>query len=178
MNFEPILFNINNSLEKLIDRKLIDFKYKDITDFDELSTNQNIDIIPLEVQLIFENDNNIFFSWDYPENKRQYVINTFNETSFNNSNFTYNYQSKFWNDLLNKKLISFEIYGVIFESNEEPHLIKFNFEDGKSLSIGNFHDENDFIPKFELGDDIWIFFNEKEVEKIINEFEFIKLNKF
>ena len=178
MNFEPILFNINNSLEKLIDRKLIDFKYKDITDFDELSTNQNIDIIPLEVQLIFENDNNIFFSWDYPENKRQYVINTFNETSFNNSNFTYNYQSKFWNDLLNKKLISFEIYGVIFESNEEPHLIKLNFEDGKSLSIGNFHDENDFIPKFELGDDIWIFFNEKEVEKIINEFEFIKLNKF
>ena len=178
MNFESILFNINNSLEKLIDRKLIDFKYKDITDFDELSTNQNIDIIPLEVQLIFENDNNIFFSWDYPENKRQYVINTFNETSFNNSNFTYNYQSKFWNDLLNKKLISFEIYGVIFKSNEEPHLIKLNFEDGKSLSIGNFHDENDFIPKFELGDDIWIFFNEKEVEKIINEFEFIKLNKF
>lgn len=95
MHFEPILFNINHSLKNLIDRKLIDFKYKDITDFDELSTNQKIDIIPLEVQLIFENNNYIFFSWDYPENQRQYVINIFKETSFDNSNFTFNYQSKF-----------------------------------------------------------------------------------
>ncbi|MGU9938690.1 hypothetical protein ACNFNZ_08965 [Empedobacter brevis] len=162
----------------MIDKKLIDFKYKDITDFDELTTNQNIDIIPFEVQLIFENNNNIFFSWDSPENLRQYVINIFDETSFNNSNFTYNYQSKFWNDLFNKKFISFEIYGVIIESKKEPHLVKLNFEDSKSLSIGNFHDENDFIPKFELGDDIWIFFDEKDVQKIIKEFEFIELNKF
>ncbi len=178
MNSKPILFNINNCLEELIDKKLIDFKYKDITDFDELTTNQNIDIIPFEVQLIFENNNNIFFSWDSPENLRQYVINIFDETSFNNSNFTYNYQSKFWNDLFNKKFISFEIYGVIIESKKEPHLVKLNFEDSKSLSIGNFHDENDFIPKFELGDDIWIFFDEKDVQKIIKEFEFIELNKF
>ena len=175
MHFEPILFNINHSLKNLIDRKLIDFKYKDITDFDELSTNQKIDIIPLEVQLIFENNNYIFFSWDYPENQRQYVINIFKETSFDNSNFTFNYQSKFWNDLFNRKLFSFEIYGLIFESKKEPHLIKLNFDNGKSLSIGNFHDENDFIPKFELGDDIWIFFDEKEIQKIINKFEFIKL---
>ncbi len=178
MNFEPILFNINNSLEKLINKKLIDFKYKDITDFNELTTNQNIDIIPLEVLLIFENDNNIFFSWDYPENLRQYVINIFDKTSFNNSDFTYNYQSKFWNDLFNKKFISFEIYGVIIESKKEPHLVKLNFEESKSLSIGNFYYENDFIPKFELGDDIWIFFEEKDVQKIIKEFEFIELNKF
>ncbi|WP_312556778.1 hypothetical protein [Empedobacter brevis] len=178
MNFEPRLFNIDNSLEELIGKKLIDFKYKDITDFDELTTNQNIDIIPFEVQLLFENNNNIFFSWDSPENLRQYVINIFAETSFDNSNFTYNYQSKFWNDLFNKKFISFEIYGVIIESKKEPHLVKLNFEDSKSLSIGNFYDENDFIPKFELGDDIWIFFDEKDVQKIIKEFEFIALNKF
>lgn len=116
MNSKPILFNITNYLEELINKKLINFKYKDITDFAELTTNQNIDIIPFEIQLIFENNNNIFFSWDSPENVRQYVINTFDETSFNNSNFTYNYQSKFWNNLFNKKFISFEIYGVIIES--------------------------------------------------------------
>ncbi|GEM_PF-3137458 len=158
--------NICNYINPLIGKKIIGYIYYDVTTEEILTTNNNgIDIIAHQIELSFNNGNTIFFSWTKIDNWSTYSLAVSNET-FCKQVETFTTDSKYWRKIIDNTLNKFKIYG--YSKNNEPHMILLVFNNGEKLGVANFFQEKDFIPKFAIGDDIWIIFGENNIENCIN----------
>jgi hypothetical protein len=184
MNSATAMSNLTKFLiepvRKNLDRKLEAFCYFDVCKEDALTTNNNgVDIISHQLELKFEGNPPIYISWETIEGWFQYSL-CVSATSFCNGVETFVKKDKNWESILGKRLIRFEVYGYtknIVTSTEtanersttktfhnEPHLLILHFEGEIILGIANFHLENDFVPKYATGDDIWIIFDKSSIE--------------
>jgi hypothetical protein len=187
MNSATVVSNLTKYIiepvRKNLDRKLEAYSYFDVCKEDLLTTNNiGVDIISHQLELKFDGNLPIYIFWETIEGWFQYSL-CVSETTFCNGVETFIKKDKNWESVLGRKLIRFEVYGYtknIITSTEtvngranteifqnEPHLLILHFEGGILLGIANFHLENDFVPKYATGDDIWIIFDKRSIESYI-----------
>jgi len=49
----------------------------------------------------------------------------------------------------------------------EPHLLILHFDNERLLGVANFYLEDDFVPKYPMGDDVWIIFGKSYIDNYI-----------
>ena len=183
---DPLLDNVG--------QKFRDYRYYDTYQESDLTTNNNgIDIISHQLELSFENNAPIYISWSTIDGWYQYSL-CVSGTSFCQGTESYIKQDKYWEAIIGKRLTDFKVYGYKeYLSTEidkdsgktvssevfynEPHLIELEFGSEKVLGVGNFYLENDFLPKYAVGDDIWIIHNKENLNSFISDLGFDKLDK-
>ena len=170
-------------VRKNLDRKLETYCYYDVCNEGELTTNKKgVDIISHQLELKFEESAPIFISWATIDGWFQYSLCA-SETSFCNGVETFTKKDGNWTDIVGKRLRRFEVYGyqenVITSTDtatgrttketyhNEPHLLIFHFDNDRLLGIANFYLENNFVPKYPMGDDVWIIFGKTYIDNYI-----------
>lgn len=172
---EPVIKNLGRELES--------YCYHDICGENQLTTNKSgVDIISSQLELKFKGNTPIFISWATIDGWHQFSL-CVSDISFCNGVETFPKRDENWRALVGNKFKSFEIYG--YNRNEitltetatgritkeiyynEPHLLILYFNNEKILGVGNFYLENDFIPKYPMGDDIWIIFDKTYINNYI-----------
>lgn len=171
-------------IRKNLDKRLDAYRYYDVCNEDELTTNnQGVDIISHQLELKFEGNAPIFISWASIEGWFRYSL-CVSEMSFCNDVATFVKNDSKWTEIVGERLRNFEVYGYkenVITSTEtangrtsrvschnEPHLLILQFYNEKLLGLGNFYLEDDFVPKYPMGDDVWIIFGRSYIERYID----------
>lgn len=170
-------------VRKNLDKKLESYRYYDVCKEDDLTTNEKgVDIISHQLELKFEGNAPIYISWATIDGWFQYSL-CVSETSFCNGVETFTKNDNNWTDIVGKALRRFEVYGYkenVITSTEtatgrtskdtylnEPHLLILHFDNERLLGLANFYLENDFVPKYPMGDDVWIIFGNSYIDSYI-----------
>lgn len=178
-------------INPLIELKLLNYSYYDGYSEDageyELLTNVNIDIVGHQIKLVFEGEKTIFISWDMIEKEYAYCLAVSEKSFCDEEVFQFSQLDKRWNRFIGQRLIAYKIYGqenvfVKKEGNNEihtniPHLLVLQFENNALLGIGNFYASDNFIPFSEMGDDIWVIFEENSIEMCVKKLQLVTIEK-
>lgn len=174
-------------ISRIKDKSLTSIKLNNVSD-DSVNdfSDSGLNIV-VEAIFCFEGNMCISFSWLGYEGWPQYVLGSFSEPVYENNMEVEVSKFDQWQKYIGKTLSSYELFGYKddkqqthsmdgkllneVEFSNQPHLIRLNFE-GYLLSLANFSYEEDLIPKFPCGDDLWIFFEPENVEGVINNHEF------
>jgi hypothetical protein len=172
-------------INPLLAHKLLNYSYYDVHSEDageyELLTNGNIDIVAHQLKLVFEGEKTIFISWDMIEKEYAYCLAVSEKSFCAEDIFQFSQLDKKWERFIGQKLVDYKVYGQenIFlkkEGNNEmrtnaPHLLVLQFDNSAFLGIGNFYASDNFIPDSEMGDDIWIIFEENTIEMCVKKLQ-------
>jgi hypothetical protein len=153
-------------LKTYIGTQMIAFLYHDVTPKEQLTTNRNgIDIIAHQLELKFIGKTSLFISWENIANWQTYSL-AVSIKSFCSQSEIFMKNDGNWECVVGQKLKRFDIYGYKTK-NYEPHLLVLEFSSGNKLGIANFYFEEDFIPKYSNGDDVWIIFGDNNLDTCI-----------
>ena len=173
---------ILDPMSRCIGKTLENYCYYDVLEEEFVTTNNNgIDITAFQLELRFENAEPVFVSWENLEGWLQYSL-CVSEKSFCNDVQKFVKRDENWKRLVGRRLKSFEVYGFIKNKSypttyyHEPHLLILKFDNDQVLGIGNFYMEEDFVPKFSFGDDIWIIFGWTSLKFCIDKLALERLN--
>ncbi|SHL13909.1 hypothetical protein [Hymenobacter psychrotolerans] len=160
--------------------------YHDVAEKQWLTTNfQGTDIIAQQVELIFGSGLRLYCGWDTVKEWSQYSL-CVSQQSFCLEAIVFTASPDYWQQRIGKPLTSYSVYGYK-ESTwhtaggsvervhlNEPHLIVLHF-DSSLVAVANYTAEEDFHPRFPFGDDVWILFEQVEIEEHIQRLGFDKL---
>ncbi|GAB2947799.1 hypothetical protein GCM10027048_10980 [Hymenobacter coalescens] len=155
---------------------LTEVYYHDMHPLDILTSNGATDIIAQQVELVFEGRVTVYISWDTVPGWMQYSLSVSCE-SFCTEVERFAPDSVYWQRCLGQPLEAFEVFGLSKETwteygthgtkqetfYNEPHLVVLNFG-GHRIGVANWCAENNFVPHLPYGDDVWILFDEREIE--------------
>ncbi|SDX40373.1 hypothetical protein [Hymenobacter psychrophilus] len=181
---------IHQPLRQFLGHSLKECFYHDVFGQDLLTTNnKGIDIIAQQLELIFDNNESIFISWDTIDGWHQYSLSISNKAFCKNTE-RYLANSSFWQYYIGSAFSGYEVYGYVENKiitynalnipintacyYNEPHLVLLYF-DNITVAIANFCLEDDFVPTLPMGDDVWILFDPISIQLCIKKLGLEKL---
>lgn len=190
MNSELLEKHIHQTLRQVLGHRLTECFYHDVFGQDLLTTNnKGIDIIAQQLELVFENNESIFISWDTVDGWHQYSL-SISDTSFCKNSEVYVANPSFWQYHIGAIFSSYEVYGYVENKittydalgipidtanyYNEPHLVILYFNN-IAVAIANFYLEGDFVPMLPMGDDVWILFDPISIQLCIKKLGLEKL---
>ncbi|GAB3296818.1 hypothetical protein [Hymenobacter tenuis] len=190
MSIDLLKQYITNPLNQVLSSKLSDYFYHDVCDVEYLTTNkQGVDIIAHQLELVFDNKQTIFISWNTVKGWEQYAL-SIAKKSFTTSSEKFRASNDFWQHYIGSELSRYEIWGYYINTTtsrdtnyniinietyyNEPHLALLYFET-IVVGVANFYLNKDFIPTIPIGDDIWILFDPMHIQLCIKKLGLEKL---
>ena len=128
-----------------------------------------------QVELQFDNDNSLYISWENIRGWEQYSLGCSSSTFWNEELPRWSVaKSKWWEEFVGKRLIKVESWGYQ-DAAQEQHLVKLIWENSQAIAIANWKEEQDFLPRFPFGDDVWIIFSESDITELSRKMELVKI---
>ncbi|MDF2578231.1 MAG: hypothetical protein K0S74_1715 [Chlamydiales bacterium] len=185
---ESLQIYLIEPLNQALGKRLINVSYYDLCERNFLTCNKSCHIIPLELQLNFSEQSDIYITWNSVKGWMQYALSASITSFYDNASFSYSMAiEQPWQKLINCTLQSYEIWGwsnygvdrggVKEFYRAEPHLILLFFDNHPPIGIANFYEESDFIPRYAVGDDIWIIYDTDFLRNTSKEFAFDLLHR-